>query len=95
MDMEIGPVDRGMCVVGTALTVETANGDNFPIHVASYHFEADGYVMVIDGKGCRERAYFGVNHHDIAVSFQVIDVYKRQPSEQLTLQIGLFLLSNH
>ena len=59
MDMEIGPVDRGMCVVGTALTVETANGDNFPIHVASYHFEADGYVMVIDGKGCRERAYFG------------------------------------
>lgn len=59
MCMQIGPVERGMTVVGTALTVETANGDNFPIHVASYSFDAEGYVMVIDGKGCEERAYFG------------------------------------
>ena len=59
MDMHINPVDRGMTVVGTALTVETANGDNFPIHVASYSFQADGYVMVIDGKGYEGRAYFG------------------------------------
>ncbi len=59
MDAAIMPVDRGMTVVGTALTVETDNGDNFPIHVASYSFQADGYVMVIDGKGCMERAYFG------------------------------------
>lgn len=59
MDMEINPVDRGMTVVGTALTVETDNGDNFPIHVASYSFAAEGYVMVIDGKNNRERAYFG------------------------------------
>ena len=42
MDMHINPVERGMTVVGTALTVETANGDNFPIHVASYSFQADG-----------------------------------------------------
>lgn len=59
MDMGINPVDRGMTVVGTALTVETDNGDNFPIHVASYSFAAEGYVMVIDGKGYQSRAYFG------------------------------------
>ena len=52
-------VERGMKVVGTAMTVETANGDNFPIHVASYSVKEDGYVMVIDGKGYDGRAYFG------------------------------------
>ena len=59
MDMHINPVERGMTVVGTALTVETDNGDKFPIHVASYSFDARGYVMVIDGKGYEGRAYFG------------------------------------
>ena len=59
MDMEIMPVERGMTVVGTAMTVETANGDNFPIHVASYSVQEDGYVMVIDGKGYTGLAYFG------------------------------------
>ena len=59
MDMHINAVERGMTVVGTALTVETANGDNFPIHVASYSFDAKGYVMVIDGKAYEGRAYFG------------------------------------
>lgn len=55
----INAVERGMKVVGTAMTVETANGDNFPIHVASYSVKEDGYVMVIDGKGYDGRAYFG------------------------------------
>ncbi len=59
MDMQINPVDRGMTVVGTALTVESSDGDNFPIHVASYIFDAEGYVMVIDGKGYEGRAYLG------------------------------------
>ena len=59
MDMHINAVERGMTVVGTALTVETDNGDNFPIHMASCSFKADGYVMVIDGKGYEGRAYFG------------------------------------
>lgn len=45
--------------MGTYLTVDTENGDNFPIHVASYSFQADGYVMVIDGKAYEGRAYFG------------------------------------
>ena len=59
MDMHINAVERGMTLVGTALTVETANGDNFPIHVASYSVDAKGYVMVIDGKAYEGRAYFG------------------------------------
>lgn len=59
MDMSIMPVERGMKVVGTAMTVESQDGDNFPIHVASYSVEKEGYVMVIDGKGYTGRAYFG------------------------------------
>ena len=59
MSAGINCVDRGMKVVGTAMTVETDNGDNFPIHVASYSVKEDGYVMVIDGKGYDGRAYFG------------------------------------
>lgn len=45
-------------MVGTALTVETDNGDNFPIHVATYSAKP-GYVMVVDGKNYQERPYFG------------------------------------
>ena len=59
MDASVMPVERGMQVVGTAMTVESCDGDNFPIHVASYSVKEDGYVMVIDGKGYMGRAYFG------------------------------------
>lgn len=59
MDAAIMPVEYGMKLIGTAATVETADGDNFPIHIASYSVPADGYVMVIDGKGCQDRAYAG------------------------------------
>ena len=61
MEAAIMPVnpDPTMTMVGTAVTVETANGDNFPIHVASYMAPAEGYVMVIDGKQFPSRAYFG------------------------------------
>jgi regulator of RNase E activity RraA len=59
MDAALNAVERGMSVVGTALTVETQDGDNFPIHVASYSQPGDGYVMVIDGKGYEKRSYFG------------------------------------
>ena len=58
MDADILPVERHMKMVGTAFTVETADGDNFPIHVATYT-GGDGYVMVIDGKGHSEHAYLG------------------------------------
>lgn len=58
MDAGILPVDLHMRVVGTAMTVDTRDGDNFPIHVATYSGKP-GYVMVIDGKGCPDKAYFG------------------------------------
>ena len=59
MDAQIMPVERGMFMLGTAMTVETDNGDNFPIHVASYSAPREGYVMVIDGKNYAGKAYFG------------------------------------
>lgn len=59
MCAQIGPVEPSMRVVGTAATVETADGDNFPIHVAAYGIPRDGYVMVIDGKAHMEKAYLG------------------------------------
>lgn len=58
MDPEIMPVDSSMKFCGTASTVETEDGDNFPIHVAIYQ-SSPGYVLVVDGKGYRERAYMG------------------------------------
>lgn len=59
MDAEIMPVAEDMKMIGTAVTVETDNGDNFPIHLASYAAPSAGYIMVIDGKGYKGRAYFG------------------------------------
>ena len=58
MDAEIMPINPNLKMVGTAMTIETDNGDNFPIHVATYAAKP-GYVMVIDGKGYKERPYFG------------------------------------
>lgn len=52
------PVNKNIVMVGTAITVSTDDGDNFPIHVATYSAKP-GYVMVIDGKGYDKRAYFG------------------------------------
>lgn len=59
LEFGIHAIHPSFKLVGTAMTVETADGDNFPIHVASYSAPAEGYVMVIDGKGCTERAYLG------------------------------------
>lgn len=59
MDYHIHAVDPSMTMVGTAMTVETDNGDNFPIHVATYAIPEPGYVMVIDGKGYEGAAYLG------------------------------------
>lgn len=94
MDAEVMPVDRGMSVVGTALTVESDSGDNFPIHVASYSFKADGYIMVIDGKGCKERAYFGdlIMGACQAVGFKgmVIDGYTRDRDGNVELDFPVY-----
>jgi regulator of RNase E activity RraA len=58
MEASIMPIDTSMKAVGTAITVETDNGDNFPIHVATYS-GGEGYIMAIDGKGCTHTPYFG------------------------------------
>ncbi len=58
MDASMMPVDSSMRVVGTACTVATEDGDNFPIHVAIYQGKP-GYVLVVDGKAYTERAYMG------------------------------------
>ena len=58
MEAQMMPISRDMAMVGTAITVESDNGDNYPIHLATYS-GGDGYVMVIDGKGYDKRAYLG------------------------------------
>ena len=58
MDAGMLPIDEASRVVGTAVTVETKDGDNFPIHVAIYQ-GMPGYVLVIDGKGYEGKAYLG------------------------------------
>ena len=62
MDASIKPVStKSSFMVGTAVTVETCDGDNFPIHVATYSAQnaQKGYVMVFDGKGYSKCAYAG------------------------------------
>lgn len=58
MDSALMPIDGNLHMVGTACTVETEDGDNFPIHVALYQGKP-GYVLLIDGKNYTERPYMG------------------------------------
>ena len=58
MDADILPIDEGKVMIGTAYTVDTQEGDNFPIHVAIYQGKP-GYVLVVAGKGYQEKAYIG------------------------------------
>lgn len=94
MDAQVMPVERGMAVVGTALTVETQNGDNFPIHIASYSAPKSGYVMVIDGKGYADRAYFGdlIMGACQATGFKgmVIDGYTRDRDGNIALNFPVY-----
>ncbi len=59
MCAEMKPVGTNRLMVGTALTVETEEGDNLPINIAAYTRSLKGYVMVIDGKAYKERPYIG------------------------------------
>lgn len=58
MDADLNPLDDHKVMIGTACTVDTEDGDNFPIHVAIYQSQP-GYVLVIAGKNYRQRAYIG------------------------------------
>jgi len=94
MEASIMPVERGMTMVGTAMTVETRDGDNFPIHVASYSVEKEGYVMVIDGKGYQDKAYFGdlIMGACQAVGFagMVVDGYTRDRDGNIELGFPVY-----
>lgn len=90
----IKPVDPSMKVIGTAVTVETSNGDNLPIHLAAYLDNSDGYVMVIDGKGYMERAYLGdlIMSAAQAVGYEgiVIDGCARDRSGNIAIGFPVF-----
>ena len=58
MDASLMPLDESKFMVGTACTVDTEDGDNFPVHVAIYQGKP-GYVLVVAGKGYTERGYMG------------------------------------
>ena len=58
MDASLMPLDESKVMLGTAYTVDTEDGDNFPIHVAVYQGQP-GYVLVVAGKAYPGRAYIG------------------------------------
>lgn len=93
MDAEIMPVDPSMKIVATAITVNTCNGDNFPIHYATYT-PPPGYVMVIDGNDFTRKAYLGdlIAGAAKAVGFKgiVIDGYVRDYEGLKELGLPIF-----
>lgn len=93
MSAAIMPVDPSMKVVGTAVTIDTWNGDNFPIHYATYT-TPPGYVMVINGNDFTKKAYLGdlIAGAAKAVGFKgiVIDGYVRDYEGLKALGLPIF-----
>jgi 4-hydroxy-4-methyl-2-oxoglutarate aldolase len=58
MDASLMSLDSAKVLIGTACTVNTQDGDNFPVHVAIYQGKP-GYVLVVAGQGYTERTYLG------------------------------------
>lgn len=93
MDADLLPLDDSKLMVGTACTVDTEDGDNFPIHVAIYQGKP-GYVLVVAGKGYTERAYMGDLMGGaaaaIGLSGIVIDGYVRDKIGLAELDIPIY-----
>lgn len=93
MAASIKPIASTMRIFGPALTVETGGGDNFPIHIATYSAAA-GYVMVVDGKACEERAYAGAliagAARAVGILGLVIDGYARDRRELEELGLPVY-----
>ncbi len=93
MEASIMPINPKLTMVGTAMTIDTNNGDNFPIHVATYAAKP-GYVMVIDGKGHKDRPYFGdlimAAAQAVGVVGMVIDGYSRDYQGNLDLEFPVY-----
>lgn len=93
MDPEIMPVEISMRMAGTAATVSTKEGDNFPIHLAIYQ-SRPGYVLVVDGKGYRDSAYMGDlmigASKAIGLSGVVLDGYTRDRKGLIEIGLPVF-----
>ena len=80
-------------MVGTACTVDTEDGDNFPVHVAIYQGKP-GYVLVVAGKGYTERAYMGdlmgSAADAIGLAGIVVDGYVRDKTGLAALDIPIY-----
>ncbi len=93
MDADILPIDESKIMIGTAYTVDTEDGDNFPVHVGIYQGKP-GYVLVVDGKGFSERAYMGdlmaAAADVIGLNGIVIDGYVRDKIGLRSLNIPIY-----
>ena len=93
MDASLMPLDESKFMVGTACTVDTEDGDNFPVHVAIYQGKP-GYVLVVAGKGYTERAYMGdlmgSAADAIGLSGIVVDGYVRDKTGLAALDIPIY-----
>ncbi len=93
MDGSLLPLDDEKVMIGTACTVDTQDGDNFPIHVAIYQGKP-GYVLVVAGKGYTERAYMGdlMGGAAEAIGFSgiVVDGYVRDKEGLASLDMPVY-----
>lgn len=93
MDANLMPLDETKILIGTACTVDTEDGDNFPIHVAIYQGKP-GYVLVVAGKGYTERCYMGdlmgSAAEAVGLSGIIIDGYVRDKVGLANLSIPVY-----
>ena len=93
LDASIMPVACTMAMAGTAYTVETCDGDNFPIHMAIYQ-NKPGYVLMVDGKGYKDCAYVGDllvgAARAVGISGMVIDGLVRDKAGIIELGLPVF-----
>ncbi|MDQ0206900.1 RraA family protein [Alkalicoccobacillus murimartini] len=83
MDYKIKPAVLTHRMIGSALTVETAQGDNLAVHYAM-HQAKKGYVLVVNAHGYEQRAIIGelMMEASIVIGFEgfVIDGLVRDAS---------------
>ncbi|WP_371371077.1 RraA family protein [Sporomusa aerivorans] len=93
MDAGLMPLDDSKVLIGTACTVDTEDGDNFPIHVAIYQGKP-GYVLVVAGKGYTERCYMGdlmgSAAEAVGLNGIIIDGYVRDKEGLASLSIPIY-----
>ena len=93
MDASLMALDENKVMIGTACTVDTEDGDNFPIHVAIYAGKP-GYVLCVAGKGYTERAYMGDlmggAAEAVGLNGIIIDGYVRDKVGLSNLDIPIF-----